>query len=39
MNWARNFFMAQFTADRSWYHDFSVEDDKIYQALLREAST
>jgi hypothetical protein len=34
-NWARNFFMAQFTADRSWYHDFSVEDDKIYQALLR----
>jgi hypothetical protein len=34
-NWARHFFMAQFTADRSWYHDFSVEDDKIYQALLR----
>jgi hypothetical protein len=34
-NWARNFFMAQFTADRSWYQDFSVEDDKIYQALLR----
>ncbi len=34
-NWGRHFFMAQFTADRSWYKDFSVEDDRIYQALLR----
>ena len=34
-NWGRHFFMAQFTADRSWYNNFSVEDDQIYQALLR----
>jgi hypothetical protein len=34
-NWARHSFLAQFTADRSWYHDFSVEDDQIYQAILR----
>lgn len=34
-NWARHFFMAQFTADRSWYKNFAVEDDRIYQALLR----
>jgi len=34
-NWARHFFSAEFVADRSWYHDFSVEDDQIYQAILR----
>jgi hypothetical protein len=31
-NWSRHFFSAQFAADRSWYRDFSVEDDRIYQA-------
>ncbi len=34
-NWSRHFFSAQFTADRSWYRDFSVEDDRIYQAILK----
>ncbi|MGH6736075.1 MAG: outer membrane beta-barrel protein [Methyloceanibacter sp.] len=34
-NWARHFFLAQFDADRTWYKDFSVEDDRIYSALLR----
>ena len=34
-NWGRHFFMAEFTADRSWYRNFPVEDDRIYQALLR----
>ena len=34
-NWARHFFSAEFDADRSWYKDFSVEDDKTYAALLR----
>jgi hypothetical protein len=34
-NWSRHFFSAQFAADRSWYRDFSVEDDRIYQALLK----
>jgi len=34
-NWARHFFVAQFTGDRSWYKNFPVEDDRIYQALLR----
>jgi hypothetical protein len=33
-NWSRHFFSAQFTADRSWYRDFSVEDDRIYQAII-----
>lgn len=33
-NWSRHFFSAQFTADRSWYRDFEVEDDRIYQATL-----
>lgn len=31
-NWARHFFSAEFDADRSWYKDFSVEDDKTYVA-------
>jgi len=34
-NWARHSFTAEFDADRSWYNDFSVEDDKSYLALLR----
>jgi hypothetical protein len=33
-NWARHFFSAQFVGDRSWYRDFEVEDDRIYQAIL-----
>jgi len=34
-NWSRHSFTATFDADRSWYKDFSVEDDKSYVALLR----
>lgn len=34
-DWARHAFQAEFTADRSWHNRFSVEDDKIYAALLR----
>jgi hypothetical protein len=34
-NWGRHFFSAQFIGDRSWYRDFSVEDDRIYQAILK----
>ena len=34
-NWGRHFFSAEFDADRSWYKDFSIEDDKNYLALLR----
>ena len=34
-NWGRHFFSAQFVADRSWYRDFEVEDDRIYQATLK----
>ncbi|HUU66600.1 MAG TPA: outer membrane beta-barrel protein [Methyloceanibacter sp.] len=34
-NWSRHSFTATFDADRSWYNDFSVEDDKTYFALLR----
>jgi hypothetical protein len=34
-DWSRHFFSAQFIADRSWYKDFPVEDDRDYQALLR----
>jgi hypothetical protein len=34
-NWARHFFSAEFDADRSWYNEFSVEDDKTYLALLK----
>jgi hypothetical protein len=34
-NWSRHFFSAQFIADRSWYREFPVEDDRIYQALLK----
>ena len=34
-DWARHAFQAEFTADRSWFNSFSVEDDKIYAALLR----
>jgi hypothetical protein len=34
-NWARHFFSAEFDADRSWYNEFSVEDDKTYLAQLR----
>jgi hypothetical protein len=34
-DWSRHFFSAQFIADRSWYKDFPVEDDRDYQALLK----
>ena len=34
-DWGRHFFSAEFDADRSWYNDFSVEDDKTYLALLK----
>jgi hypothetical protein len=34
-NWSRHFFSAEFDADRSWYNDFSVEDDRTYLALLK----
>jgi len=34
-NWGRHFFSAEFNADRSWYRDFSVEDDRDYQAILK----
>lgn len=34
-DWERHAFFAEFTADRSWYNTFSVEDDRIYAALLR----
>lgn len=34
-DWARHAFEAEFTADRSWFNTFSVEDDKIYAAFLR----
>jgi len=34
-NWGRHFFSAEFDADRSWYKDFGVEDDKTYLALLK----
>ena len=33
-NWSRHFFSAEFDADRSWYKDFSVEDDETYYARL-----
>ena len=33
-NWSRHFFSAEFDADRSWYKDFSVQDDKTYYARL-----
>jgi hypothetical protein len=33
-NWSRHFFSAEFDADRSWYKDFSVQDDKTYSASL-----
>jgi len=34
-DWSRHFFAAEFNADRSWYEDFPVEDDKNYQGLLK----
>jgi len=34
-NWARHSFSAEFDADRSWYNDYPVEDDKSYLALLK----
>jgi hypothetical protein len=34
-NWGRHFFMAEFSGDRSWYKNFPVMDDRIYQAILR----
>jgi hypothetical protein len=34
-DWNRHFFSAEFNADRSWYEDFPVEDDKNYQGLLK----
>ena len=34
-NWGRHFFSAEFNADRSWYRDFAVEDDRDYQAILK----
>ena len=34
-NWARHAFTASFDADRSWYKNFPIEDDKSYAALLR----
>ena len=34
-DWSRHFFAAELNADRSWYEDFPVEDDKTYQALLK----
>jgi hypothetical protein len=34
-DWSRHFFSAEFVGDRSWYRDFEVEDDRIYQATLR----
>lgn len=34
-DWERHAFEAEFAADRSWFNRFSVEDDKIYAALLR----
>ena len=33
-NWSRHLFSASFSADRSWYKDFEVEDDKTYFARL-----
>jgi len=33
-NWSRHFFSAEFDADRSWYKDFSVQDDETYYARL-----
>jgi hypothetical protein len=34
-NWSRHYFSAEFNADRSWYNDFPIEDDKNYQAVAR----
>jgi hypothetical protein len=34
-DWARHFFGAYFSADRSWYKDFPIVDDKNYNAILR----
>jgi len=34
-DWGRHFFSAEFDADRSWYKNFPVEDDKTYLALLK----
>ena len=34
-DWSRHAFQAEFTADRSWFNKYSVEDDKTYAALLR----
>ena len=34
-DWSRHFFSAEFNGDFSWYRDFPVEDDRIYQILLR----
>jgi hypothetical protein len=34
-DWSRNFFSAEINADRSWYQDFPVEDDRDYQILLK----
>ena len=33
-NWGRHAFMASFDADRSWYKEFPVVDDKSYAAAL-----
>jgi hypothetical protein len=34
-DWSRHFFSAEFSADRSWYEDFPIEDDKIYQGIAK----
>ena len=34
-DWGRHFFGAYFIADRSWYKDFPIVDDKNYNAILR----
>lgn len=34
-DWARHAFVAEFMTDRIWHNTFSVEDDKVYAAILR----
>jgi hypothetical protein len=33
------FFGAYFNADRSWYKDFPIVDDRNYEAILRAAGS
>lgn len=34
-DWGRHFFGAYFTADRIWYDEYPVQDERNYNAILR----